>query len=101
LTSHKFVEFSIVWPFFAIEIIDNVKMIGQINGPLLTPCVGRLLLIYSTTLIGEIFARLILAYISESKNLDIFWIYFSESQFQKILRGLILANRHFRTFCVD
>jgi len=32
-----------------------------------------------TTLIGEILARLILA---SQKNLDIFWIYFSESSFR-------------------
>ena len=35
-------------------------------------------------LIGEILAKLILAYISESQKVWFFWIYFSESPFQKI-----------------
>jgi len=46
-----------------------------------------------STLIGEILARLILAYILASqKYLDIFWIYFSESPFWKISRGLIFSE---------
>jgi len=31
-------------------------------------------------------------YISNSENLDTFWIYFSVLPFQKILRGLIFAS---------
>ena len=49
-----------------------------------------------STLIGEILARLI-----SQKNLAIFWIYFSESPFQEISRGLIFANMHLRKFRVD
>ena len=49
---------------------------------------------------GEFFAKLILVLriLASQENLDIFWIYFSESPFQKILRGLIFANTCLKKF---
>jgi len=38
---------------------------------------------------------------ASQQNLDIFWIYFSESPFRKISAGIIFANTRLRKFRVD